>query len=40
MKTYKFIYFNLDKPNKNGHLYTKECLDHAIIEDKEYPLYL
>lgn len=40
MKTYKFTYFNLDKPNRNGHLYTKECIDNAIIEDREYPLYL
>lgn len=30
MQELKFTFKNLDKPNRNNHLYTKECIDKAI----------
>ena len=32
MRKIKVTYYNVDKPNKNNHLYTKDLLNSAIIK--------
>lgn len=32
MRKIKVTYYNIDKPNKNNHLYTKDLLDAALVK--------